>query len=566
MSKDYNIFYKDKTSNNIVKLKEDLSSNLNSNLAVSSGNSPFFNILKLSKFNTFKRLEMRLQDFENKGFFLVDFNTLFAQNLNEDILSFLNIKEAVNYLYETYSVPYCTDCKKTLSKFSISGLKDIILNAQNLNSSCRNLMLIISFKISNTKSERLEKLGIFKIINNLQIKELSEFNNAFNDAFNKDKALKNSFAIYKTHKIKNINDDNESIKIFNSIKELEEKLEEIPEKKLENKLGEKEIKLFFFDNDKQELVEEREISFNDFVCLECNKTFKPFISVDIKYNKNVKYNKNIKYNKKEEYIYNDLPYSSFSLLPIKDLTKNINDKLKSDSFLGREILVAIKDRLELLNKFLVSNVSLNTLMKNLSFNDFFKIMLSVIFKALPKNVSLVIKDIFDCLEKKEKGEFLKLVNENFENYFLLSKNEILSKESVPIFNIKEYNFFTLQEKVKNKKVKILGDYDNLYKKIVKLYLSSFDISSSNLKERDFSLSKLNTFLDGKEEGEHFVKYKVLGVSFIELISMNIESLKDTLQSFKNISKSLEMLCDLGLGDEYLLSESFSSPKFIAKSL
>lgn len=514
MFSNYNIFYKENTLEKLpflLKTKKDFCD-------FPYLNNKYFNS-ENSKFVTRNEI---ISDFEKQGIFFVDLGTLFMQELNKDLGDFFNIKDAINYLYKNYSSAYCVNCNKEASKFNEDILKSLILNFK----STSDFLVLITYKINCKNIDDLINEGTTKVIlndvnGNNALLELNS-NRINNDI------LKNF--VYAINYSFNVKDD------FKNDDAIKKKIQKATS--LINTLKDKEIKIFFLHDDK--LHEALAFNNSELMCPCC---FKKFVS----------FNDSLK---ESDYIFNGILYSSFFNLEISKLS-SLLDKSISDA-INSKIFDAINVRIKSLVSVRLKSKTLMTKVNELSFFDYFKVILSVILETMPKNVTLLIKDIFDYLSKNEVEEALEILNKNFENYFLLSKNDILNNTFAPFYDFKKLSFFNINESYQAKKIKYLGEVNNLYEKIIILFLNSFDVKASTLAKKDFSISKLRSFIEAKEEGENvsgeaFTKYTILNFNLYELANLNFYSLLKVFSSFKDIANIINGLCENKLGDKYLLS-------------
>ena len=526
MLENYNIFYIENTQAFLAKFED---------RGLKGDFYPFLSDINKIKnsINGFIPVKDLYDKFSNNNFFLIDLNTLFLQSIKEDnkvkdISSFLNIKETINYLYKMYSAPYCKDCNQKALSFNLDILKDFL--KQNLKKQKDDFMLCVCKSIKEKNIDELTKNGIGKaIVNNIVINIASD-------------TLKNDtdeiLGILKT------------LKITNETLEKENKLESVVN--FINDKSNDEFLLVLLDSNKKvidKLILSNNKESKEYICPKCHKKFKPFSFK----------------NTKDDYIYEGILYSDIFTKSLNAIFKQLEGLLNKD-FEGKDVINGVYLRLENIFKFNKLNFNFETKITSLTFYDYFLVILGIILETLPKNITLVIKDILDYFDFKDREEILKKISENFNKACILSKNNLLDSKFNQAFIFKDLEFFILKEKCVSKKIKYVGEVNNLYKKIVKLFLNSYDVKASNLKESDFSIAKLNLFLDGKIESREkqsaFLEYRVLNKNFYELANYNLFDLKNIFIGFKDISNELEKLCDLGLDDAFLLSYVCEFPRVL----
>lgn len=486
MSEDYNIFYKETTQQKFIKFKED-----NKNLPEFLSN--FLSIKNLNDNGKYIPYQDIIDNFDNNNFVIFDKAPLFESDTQCKLSEFIKIQKIIEYLYERYAVPFCKKCNKECQKLSYEFLKNVFKDETSF--------LLIAFKIGVLKADKLENLGVNKIISNNIIHDIKDF-----------KFLSSDFAIYKTLKFV---DDEKKVNAF---------LESI------HNISSYEVEIFIADDKKKVKNFINLKNYKKDLSFICPKCLKVVADSNIK-------NKNI------DYKYNGISYDEFfkfSLLEVRDFFKNNNKK--------NDFSLNIIKRLDNLISFGLGKLKIDICIEKLSFVEYIKIFFAILKETLLSQKILVVKDIFDELNFTQQNDITSILQENFDNLIILLKKNIF-KDSV----FREYtDFFKLKSYIKEKNLKNLVDIDNLYKKITEIFLSSYDVKLSNFKLSDFSKCKYNDFINGKIKGEQFLNFRIFDLNFHQIMNTNIKSLYDLFIGFVKIEKCLKFLCDIDMGNNFLL--------------
>ncbi len=488
MLKDYNIFYTETTQQKIVNSKE---------CGEKGKNFPKFLLDFISlkeKTSDFVRHQDLIDNFDDENFVLFDNYSLLSSDTNASLIEFLKIKKIIQYVYKKHSAFFCKRCNTEFKKLTYDFLKDMFKN--------ENPFLLMAFKIEKLTSEELEKFGINKIISKSQIFDIKNFKFSSTD-----------FAIYKTIKFS----DNK-IKVNEFLDSL-------------SKLDRCDVKIFVLESDKEKVKSIIDLKGykkeSSFICPKCFSVFTESSLED----KNV------------DYKYNGVFYDDFLKFSLNDILTNLKS-VKQDT----EILSGVIKRLEFLVQCDLGDLKAYVDIKELSFINYIKIFLSLISETLPAKKILVIKDISDELNFKEREDFVSKLRINFDKFIILSKRNSLEGADF----VENKDFFNIKSYIELKGLKFLADIDNLYRKIVEIFLLSYDVKISNIKLSDFSKEKYNSFLNGEIKGEQFLKFKMFDLNFHQIMNTNIATLYDLFLGFSKVNVVLKKLCDMKMENDFLL--------------